>query len=80
MSAGETSPVLEIRELTKSFGPVSVLKGVTFSLGSGEILGLAGENGAGKSTLAKCISSLMRPTPEPSDWAAAASWSLRSSR
>ena len=61
MNAGETSPVLEIRDLTKSFGPVSVLKGVTFSLGPGVILGLAGENGAGKSTLAKCISSQYRP-------------------
>ncbi len=50
------SSLLEIQDVTKSFGPVSVLSGVTFSLQSGEILGLAGENGAGKSTLAKCIS------------------------
>ena len=48
-------PILEIKDLTKSFGAVSVLTGVSFSLNGGTILGLAGENGAGKSTLARCI-------------------------
>ena len=50
-----SGPILEIKDLTKSFGAVSVLTGVTFSLNGGTILGLAGENGAGKSTLARCI-------------------------
>lgn len=53
---------LEISGLTKSFGPVKVLSGVSFSLEAGTILGLAGENGAGKSTLAKCISGQHQPS------------------
>lgn len=42
---------LEMKEITKTFGPVVALKDVDFSVGSGEIHGLLGENGAGKTTL-----------------------------
>ena len=45
--------VLECRELTKSFGGVPVLRGVSLSLRPGTVTALAGENGAGKSTLMK---------------------------
>ncbi|MBO4548012.1 MAG: sugar ABC transporter ATP-binding protein [Abditibacteriota bacterium] len=48
--------ILEIRDLTKVFGEVTVLDKVNFDLREGEIHGLCGENGAGKSTLLKCIS------------------------
>ncbi|MBQ9358223.1 MAG: sugar ABC transporter ATP-binding protein [Abditibacteriota bacterium] len=48
--------ILEIRDLTKIFGEVTVLDKVNFDLKEGEIHGLCGENGAGKSTLLKCIS------------------------
>ena len=57
-----SKPVLSIQNVTKSFGPVPVLTGVTFSLPAGSILGLAGENGAGKSTLARCIRGDVKPT------------------
>ncbi len=53
--------VLEIENLTKSFGAAPVLSGVTLSLPPGKILGLAGENGAGKSTLARLISGRLKP-------------------
>ena len=53
--------LLEIRELTKSFGAAPVLSGVTLTLKRGKILGLAGENGAGKSTLARLISGRLKP-------------------
>lgn len=53
--------VLEIENLTKSFGAAPVLTGVTLSLQKGRILGLAGENGAGKSTLARIISGRLPP-------------------
>lgn len=56
------TPILEIENLTKSFGAVSVLTGVSFTLSGGTILGLAGENGAGKSTLARCIRGDHKPT------------------
>jgi len=53
----ETSEVvLEVQGVTKSFGPLSVLRGIDLSLHSGEVLGLVGDNGAGKSTLVKILS------------------------
>lgn len=52
---------LELRGLSKAFGPTVALSNVTLSVGAGEILGLAGENGAGKSTLIKTLSGVVRP-------------------
>jgi ribose transport system ATP-binding protein len=47
--------LLELSEVTKTFGGVTALRAVDFSLQAGEIHGLVGENGAGKSTLMKII-------------------------
>jgi len=49
------TPLLELRGLYKSFGPVQVLRDVDFSVRAGEVTALVGDNGAGKSTLVKCI-------------------------
>lgn len=50
-----------VSALTKSYGGVSVLKGVNLSVADGEIHALLGANGAGKSTLIKCISGAEQP-------------------
>jgi ribose transport system ATP-binding protein len=55
MSEGSDKPLLEMIDISKSFGGVQALRGVDFSLRAGEIHGLVGENGAGKSTLMKII-------------------------
>src|SRR3990172_2101854 len=54
--------LLDVRDLHVSYGAVRALKGVSFSVRSGEIAALVGANGAGKSTLLKTLSGLLRPT------------------
>jgi D-xylose transport system ATP-binding protein len=49
------TPLLEVRGINKSFGPVQVLRDVNFSVYPGQVTALIGDNGAGKSTLVKCI-------------------------
>ena len=49
-------PILEMRDIKKSFGPVDVLKEVDFRAAAGQVTALVGDNGAGKSTLVKCMS------------------------
>jgi ABC-type sugar transport system ATPase subunit len=55
-------PLLQIERMTKDFGAVRALKGISFTLYRGEIVALVGDNGAGKSTLVKIISGLHPPT------------------
>ena len=50
--------MIEIRDLYKSFGGLSVLSGVSLEIPTGSIFGLAGRSGAGKSTLLRCINGL----------------------
>jgi D-xylose transport system ATP-binding protein len=47
------SPIIELTDVKKSFGPVSVLKGVSLRVYPGKVTALVGDNGAGKSTLIK---------------------------
>ena len=52
---------LEVENITKSFGQVEVLKGVSFSLERGQVLALIGSSGSGKTTLLRCLNFLEQP-------------------
>jgi branched-chain amino acid transport system ATP-binding protein len=54
-------PLLDIADLTKRFGGIVALDGVSFAVNRGCIVGLIGPNGAGKTTLFNCLSRLYRP-------------------
>ena len=59
-SAGKT-PVIELRNVSKTFGEVRSLSNVNFFVEPGEIVGLLGDNGAGKSTLVKTVMGFHAP-------------------
>src|SRR4051812_24456159 len=54
-------PMIAIDGLWKSFGPVEVLKGVSLTVGRGEVIAVIGPSGSGKSTLLRCINLLEEP-------------------
>jgi simple sugar transport system ATP-binding protein len=55
-------PLLEVRNLSKNFGPVQALNDLTMMVRAGEVVALAGDNGAGKTTLIKAISGVYQPS------------------
>jgi simple sugar transport system ATP-binding protein len=61
MSEANT-PLVEMREIQKTFGTINVLRGVDFRVDRQEIVGLLGDNGAGKSTLIKILTGIYTPT------------------
>ncbi len=55
------APILEARNLVKSFGHVQALRAASFTAYPGEVVALIGDNGAGKSTLVKCLAGAQQP-------------------
>src|ERR1700677_1901569 len=58
--AADDAAMIEYRAITKTFGGVTALDGVSFFVNSGECHGLMGENGAGKSTCGKILAGIYR--------------------
>ena len=56
-----STPLLSLKGINKSFGPVHVLKDVDLDIYPGQVTALVGDNGAGKSTLIKCIAGIYTP-------------------
>lgn len=54
--------MIQVRELTKIYGPTVSINGLSFEVGEGEVLGFLGPNGAGKSTTMRILTGLARPT------------------
>jgi ABC-2 type transport system ATP-binding protein len=58
--AGE--PMIEVRDLAKRFGRVEAVRGISFTVGRGEIVGFLGPNGAGKTTTMRILAGVFPPT------------------
>ncbi|HEY8509299.1 MAG TPA: ATP-binding cassette domain-containing protein, partial [Steroidobacteraceae bacterium] len=61
-SHADAQPVIEARDLVRTFGQFRAVDRVTFSVRPGEIFGLLGANGAGKTTVIKMLTGLLAPT------------------
>lgn len=57
-----TEEIINVKDVTKNYGDVEAVKGISFSIKKGELFGLIGPNGAGKTTLFKMLLGLIRPT------------------
>lgn len=57
-----SAPLYEVQNVSKSYGSVVALSGVSLKIHAGEVIGLVGDNGAGKSTLVKVLSGAHQPS------------------
>jgi branched-chain amino acid transport system ATP-binding protein len=55
-------PILQVHDVTKTFGGITALNQVSFDLNEGDILGIIGPNGSGKTTLINCITAFIKMT------------------
>ena len=57
-----TKPIIEVKDLKKSFGTLQVLKGINTEVQKGEVVVVIGPSGSGKSTFLRCLNLLETPT------------------
>jgi simple sugar transport system ATP-binding protein len=62
------TPLLALKNISKSFGSVHSLRSIDLDIRAGEVLGLLGDNGAGKSTLIKILAGVHKPTGGTMSW------------
>ena len=67
-TAQAQQPLLRLRGVTKTFGPVQALTGVDLDIPAGQVTALVGDNGAGKSTLIKTIAGIWQPAAGEIIW------------
>lgn len=68
MTEDGKTPILSLRNIKKSYGPIEVLHGIDLDVYAGEVVALLGENGAGKSTVSNVISGTVLPTSGTMTW------------
>jgi ABC-type multidrug transport system ATPase subunit len=56
------SSIIQVRELSKEFGPIKAVSGLSFSVPAGQVYGFLGQNGAGKSTTIRMLLTLVKPS------------------
>ena len=61
-NGGERDAVIEVDKLTKRYGSLTAVDGISFGVERGEVFGILGPNGAGKTTTLECIEGLTEPT------------------
>ncbi|TCL71325.1 sugar ABC transporter ATP-binding protein [Rhizobium sp. BK251] len=66
--SGSGEVVLSVRNISKTYGKITVLQNVSFDIRKGEVVALLGENGAGKSTLSSIIAGLVPPSEGQMTW------------
>lgn len=62
MTTTETTPIIEVRNLSRSFGRLQAVKGISFDIMQGQVVGFIGANGAGKTTTMRMMATLELPT------------------
>jgi ABC-2 type transport system ATP-binding protein len=60
--AASSSPIIHADRLTKRFGRLEAVRGISFAVGAGEVFGFLGPNGAGKTTTIRMLTGLVRPS------------------
>ncbi len=58
---GSREPLLDVAEISVSYGAITALKGVSLSVGKGEVVALIGANGAGKTSTLRAVSGMLKP-------------------